>query len=29
LAGTTREWAAHLPRIAAMGVNAVYGKPFH
>src|SRR5438045_9265213 len=29
LAGTTRKWAAHLPRIAAMGFNAVYVNPFH
>jgi len=29
LAGTTRNWAAHLPRIAAMGFNAVYVNPFH
>jgi starch synthase (maltosyl-transferring) len=29
LAGTTRQWAAHLPRIAAMGFNAVYINPFH
>jgi starch synthase (maltosyl-transferring) len=29
LAGTTRKWAAHLPRIAAMGFNAVYLNPFH
>jgi starch synthase (maltosyl-transferring) len=29
LAGTTREWATHLPRIAAMGFNAVYVNPFH
>src|SRR5438309_7639348 len=29
LAGTTRQWAAHLPRIAAMGFNAVYLNPFH
>src|SRR6201994_3062213 len=29
LAGTVRQWAAHLPRIAAMGFNAVYVNPFH
>src|SRR5437868_14786209 len=29
LAGTTRKWATHLPRIAAMGFNAVYVNPFH
>jgi starch synthase (maltosyl-transferring) len=29
LAGTTRKWSAHLPRIAAMGFNAVYVNPFH
>ncbi len=29
LAGTTRQWAEHLPRIAAMGFNAVYVNPFH
>src|SRR5260370_16722141 len=29
LAGTTRKWAAHLPRIAAMGFNAVSVNPFH
>ncbi len=29
LAGTTRKWAAHLPRIAMMGFNAVYLNPFH
>ncbi len=29
LAGTVREWAEHLPRIAAMGFNAVYVNPFH
>jgi starch synthase (maltosyl-transferring) len=29
LAGTTRQWIAHLPRIAAMGFNAVYVNPFH
>jgi starch synthase (maltosyl-transferring) len=29
LAGTTREWKAHLPRIAAMKFNAVYINPFH
>lgn len=29
LAGTTRKWAAHLPRIAEMGFNAVYVNPFH
>jgi len=28
-AGTTKEWAAHLPRIAAMRFNAVYINPFH
>jgi starch synthase (maltosyl-transferring) len=29
LAGTVRDWVAHLPRIAAMGFNAVYINPFH
>jgi starch synthase (maltosyl-transferring) len=29
LAGSIAEWAAHLPRIAAMGFNAVYINPFH
>ncbi len=29
LAGTIREWMVHLPRIAAMGFNAVYINPFH
>jgi starch synthase (maltosyl-transferring) len=29
LAGTVRQWAGHLPRIAAMGFNAVYINPFH
>ncbi|MBV8934444.1 MAG: DUF3416 domain-containing protein [Alphaproteobacteria bacterium] len=29
LAGTTRDWARHLPRIARMGFNAVYLNPFH
>jgi starch synthase (maltosyl-transferring) len=29
LAGTVRQWRAHLPRIAAMGFNAVYLNPFH
>ena len=29
LAGTIRQWAEHLPRIAAMGFNAVYVNPFH
>src|SRR5438093_3815898 len=29
LAGTTRDWMVHLPRIAAMGFNAVYVNPFH
>jgi starch synthase (maltosyl-transferring) len=29
LAGTIRDWMAHLPRIAAMGFNAVYINPFH
>jgi len=29
LAGTVRQWADHLPRIAAMGFNAVYVNPFH
>src|SRR6202048_2541499 len=29
LAATTRKWEAHLPRIAAMGFNAVYVNPFH
>jgi starch synthase (maltosyl-transferring) len=29
LAGTVRDWMAHLPRIAGMGFNAVYLNPFH
>src|SRR6201993_1958543 len=29
LAGTVRQWITHLPRIAAMGFNAVYVNPFH
>src|SRR5207302_3250157 len=29
LAGTIRQWTGHLPRIAAMGFNAVYVNPFH
>src|SRR5216683_752154 len=29
LAGTIGDWMAHLPRIAAMGFNAVYVNPFH
>jgi starch synthase (maltosyl-transferring) len=29
LAGTVRQWTGHLPRIAAMGFNAVYLNPFH
>ncbi|HEY1299037.1 MAG TPA: maltotransferase domain-containing protein, partial [Stellaceae bacterium] len=29
LAGTVRQWAEHLPRIAAMGFNTVYLNPFH
>ena len=29
LAGTVRQWGDHLPRIAAMGFNAVYVNPFH
>ena len=29
LAGRIRQWADHLPRIAAMGFNAVYVNPFH
>src|SRR5215471_6378485 len=29
LAGTVRDWMTHLPRIAAMGFNAVYINPFH
>src|ERR1700752_5164390 len=29
LAGTTRQWAEHLPRIRAMEFNAVYVNPFH
>jgi starch synthase (maltosyl-transferring) len=29
MAGTVRQWAEHLPRIAAMGFNAVYVNPFH
>ncbi len=29
LAGTIRKWTTHLPRIAAMGFNAVYLNPFH
>jgi starch synthase (maltosyl-transferring) len=28
-AGTVTQWIAHLPRIAAMGFNAVYVNPFH
>src|SRR5487761_201677 len=28
-AGTIRQWREHLPRIAAMGFNAVYVNPFH
>src|SRR5215467_10202627 len=28
-AGTVAQWIAHLPRIAAMGFNAVYLNPFH
>jgi starch synthase (maltosyl-transferring) len=28
-AGTIRQWMGHLPRIAAMGFNAVYVNPFH
>src|SRR5487761_825317 len=28
-AGTIRQWREHLPRIAAMGFNAVYINPFH
>ncbi len=28
-AGTVSQWIAHLPRIAAMGFNAVYVNPFH
>src|SRR5882762_6329770 len=29
LAGTIRTWTTHLPRIAAMGFDAVYLNPFH
>jgi starch synthase (maltosyl-transferring) len=29
LAGTIRQWTAQLPRVAAMGFNAVYVNPFH
>jgi starch synthase (maltosyl-transferring) len=29
LAGSIAEWVAQLPRIAAMGFNAVYVNPFH
>jgi starch synthase (maltosyl-transferring) len=29
LAGTVRDWMAHLPRIVGMGFNAVYINPFH
>ena len=29
LAGTIRDWMAHLPRIAEMQFNAVYINPFH
>ena len=29
LAGSIADWTAHLPRIAAMGFNAVYVNPFH
>jgi len=29
LAGTVRQWAIHLPRIAALGFNSVYINPFH
>src|SRR6266446_3385170 len=29
LAGTIRQWTTHLPRIAALGFNAVYVNPFH
>jgi starch synthase (maltosyl-transferring) len=29
LAGTIRQWTEHLPRVAAMGFNAVYVNPFH
>jgi len=29
LAGTVGDWIVHLPRIAAMGFNAVYINPFH
>src|ERR1700746_3722318 len=29
LAGTVRQGITHLPRIAAMGFNAVYVNPFH
>jgi starch synthase (maltosyl-transferring) len=28
-AGTVTQWIAHLPRITAMGFNAVYVNPFH
>src|SRR5262245_64188533 len=29
LAGTVPQWTTHLPRISAMGFNAVYVNPFH
>ena len=29
LAGTVRDWTAHLARVAGMGFNAVYINPFH
>src|SRR3954462_7467943 len=29
LAGSIADWTAELPRIAAMGFNAVYVNPFH
>ena len=29
LAGSIADWTGHLPRIAAMGFNAVYVNPFH
>src|SRR6478672_6594812 len=29
LAGSIADWTAQLPRIAAMGFNAVYVNPFH
>src|SRR5215831_20212307 len=29
LAGTVRDWMAHLPRIAEMRFNSIYINPFH